>query len=50
MQHVTTFIAIVLAPFVAFGLALLARPIASWISKHMKEGWLKRLLFISWKI
>jgi hypothetical protein len=50
LEQLSMFLAILLAPWAAFGFAMLTNPIAAWISRHLREGWLKRLLFISWKV
>lgn len=50
IEFFSTLCGIVLAPFAALLLIRLTNPIAAFISKHLREGWLKRFLFISWKV
>ena len=50
LEQISMFLAILIAPWVVFGFARLTNPIAAFISRHLREGWLKRLLFISWKV
>lgn len=38
-----------LAPFIALGMLLIARPISNWLRRKLPDGWLKRILFLSWK-
>ncbi len=42
------FYAALLAPFMLFGMLLLAWPIKRWVQTRMKDGKLKRFLLISW--
>jgi len=42
------FLAALLAPFFLLVMLLIAWPIKRWVQTRMKDGWLKRLLLISW--
>ena len=46
MEH---FFAQMAAPFMLLLMLLIARPISNRIKRKLKDGPLKRLLFISWK-
>jgi hypothetical protein len=41
-------LALVLKPFVALAVLLPARVLERKLHREMKDGWLKRLLFLSW--
>lgn len=43
------FLAMVLAPFLALAMLLIARALSAWVWRKMPNGLLKRILFIRWR-
>jgi NhaP-type Na+/H+ and K+/H+ antiporter len=41
--------AMALAPFMAVGMLLIARPLSNWVKRKLPDSRLKRFLFISWR-